>query len=288
MKWSTSTLKKLKTKKNRDSILAIACNGTKVAFGGTNKIIKLMTYEFEPLYEFVQHKGAIQGLVFQAKSDMLYSAGNDLAVMAWDCEIQQYIKTMFGHESGVQAIDALHQDKSVSVGGRDNTPLIFNIEEDKCSKFVGSRGSIDCVKYINTSTFVTGGADDGTLALWTIDKRKPRHSKHAAHGTSFSGQANWITSLAAPSNSDMFASGSNNNQIILWSLHRQGKSLIFTSFKEMKRIEATGFINSMNFLIKEESLSLIVCTSKEHRLGRWWTDKNAKNSILKFSLVPEI
>lgn len=70
---------------------------------------------------------------------MLLSAGNDLAVKVWDCEIHQFIKTMFGHESGVQAIDALHQEKCVSVGGRDNTPLIFNIEEDKCLKFFGHR-----------------------------------------------------------------------------------------------------------------------------------------------------
>ena len=149
------------------------------------------------------------------------------------------------------------------------------------------RGSIDCVKYVNTSTFITGGADDGTISLWTIDKRKPRHSQHAAHGTNNDGLAYWITSLSAPNNSDLFASASCSGEVILWSLLKQGNSSSFSSFKELKRIKVLGFVNCMNFIIKQDQLDLVIGTGQEHRLGRWWTDKKAKNSIFKFSIVSE-
>jgi ribosomal RNA-processing protein 9 len=105
-----------------------------------------------------------------------------------------YVESLFGHQDGVQAIDALRAETAVSVGGRDRTArfwkiveetqLVFrgggksklrdlleggaldNADEDeddgqlrtgaqKAKQFI--EGSLECIAMIDETTFITGG-----------------------------------------------------------------------------------------------------------------------------------
>ncbi|WWD21731.1 hypothetical protein CI109_106218 [Kwoniella shandongensis] len=170
-------------------------------------------------------------------------------------------------------------------------------------------GSIDCVCMLDEQHFVSGG-DSGSISLWHIGKKKPIFTQAFAHGTtdlvaspdnSLTG-ARWITSLASLRGSNLFASGSHDGQIRLWTLDPSLKSFS----PAPTTIPARGFVNSLQILslpagtISAEALAvpsddaedeaqtkkakaeivLVATVAQEPRLGRWIRDKEAKNGVL--------
>lgn len=231
-------------------------------------------------HSFTGHKGAINGLAFRQSGNLgaLYSASEDRTIKVWDCALESYVETLYGHQCGVQAIDAWQKERCVSVGGRDNTLCVFKIPEESHLSFQGHKGSIDCVKLLNDQTFITGGADDGAICLWYADKRKPKFTFPSAHG-----DTNWIISMASIVNADIFATGSNSGEVKIWKLHKEGKPARFASFKVIRTIKVAGFVNALSF--SADGANLCVGVGKEHRLGRWWCDKSVKNSVFIYDIL---
>ena len=88
-----------------------------------------------------------------------------------------------------------------------------------------------------------------------------------------SANIHWITSVAALSNSDLVATGSNNGFVRLWKCSDK-----FNKVTELFNIPVFGFVNDLRFT--ENGSHLVAAVGKEHKLGRWWTMKDAKNQIL--------
>lgn len=175
------------------------------------------------------------------------------------------------------SIDALQKERALTAGGCDGTLRIWKIVEESQLVFnVGHAGSIDSVRFINEETFLSCG-DDGTLCVWAASKKRPISSFKLAHGTSSTGVANWISSIATLINTDLIASGSCDGYIRLWKLDRN-----FREIKMKFEIPTIGFVNSLQFTSNGQYL--IAGIGQEHRLGRWWTIKDAKNKILVIPL----
>lgn len=110
------------------------------------------------------------------------------------------------------------------------------------------------------------------------------------HGTGVQNDTiycNWITSLASVPYSDLFASGSADGFVRLWKISSDKKS-----FEALFKIgivcflpnEQHGFINSLEFFNAPESegdsgLYLAAGVGQEHKFGRWYKDKKAKNCV---------
>ena len=81
--------------------------------------------------------------------------------------------------------------------------------------FHGHKGSIDCISLINEEHFLSG-ADDNSLAVYGLMKKKPLVTVHNAHPGSDEedtkkGGENWISAVAALTNTDLAASGAHIN-----------------------------------------------------------------------------
>jgi ribosomal RNA-processing protein 9 len=113
--------------------------------------------------------------------------------------------------------------------------------------YLGHEGSMDRVSYISDDLFVTG-SDNGSIALWTISRKKPLFVLPLAHGLDPAlkaeqvsananpdpklippRQARWITALCAVPYSDLFLSGSWDGFVRVWKLS-----------EDKRRIEAVG------------------------------------------------
>jgi len=86
---------------------------------------------------------------------------------------------------------------------------------------------------------------------------------------------NWISAITAIPYSDVFATGSNDGTIKLWKVVNNEE------FHHIKDIPMVGWVNSLKF--SKEANILAVGIGRDHRLGRWSTNKKAKNGIC---LVP--
>ncbi|XP_073682241.1 U3 small nucleolar RNA-interacting protein 2 isoform X1 [Garra rufa] len=258
--------------------MAISSDGKYLASGDMNKLIMIwdpMTCKH--LYKFTGHKDAVSGLAFRRGTHTLYSASHDRSIKVWSVEENAYVETLFGHQDNITGLDCLSRERCVTAGGRDRTVRVWKIAEESQLVFNGHEGSIDCIQLINEEHMVTGG-DDGTISIWTVNKKRPVSTvkqAHGSHGNTGLEQPYWVSSVAALHNSDIVASGascSHNSAVQLWKCG-QG----FRGLEPLFSVPMAGFVNSLKF--SNSGKFIVAGVGQEHRLGRWWRIKEARNGL---------
>ncbi|MCJ1471833.1 pre-rRNA processing protein [Lambiella insularis] len=248
--------------------VAASSDGRFVATGGADKrLIIWSATDLTPLRLFTQHRDSVTGLAFRRGTNQLYSSSADRTLKTWSLNELAYVETLFGHQDQVLDVAALAQERCLSVGARDRTVRLWKVVEETQLVFRGgggekksraqgkegarsfAEGSIDRVAVIDEEMFVTG-SDNGSLAMWTMHKKKPVYTVPLAHGldpplkpeeayaekepsyTVPSGpQPRWITALATVPYSDLIVSGSWDGWVRVWKIS-----------EDKKRIEAVGAV----------------------------------------------
>ncbi|XP_062324596.1 U3 small nucleolar RNA-interacting protein 2 isoform X1 [Osmerus eperlanus] len=259
--------------------MAISSDGKYLATGDMNKLIMIWeAATCKHLYKFTGHRGPVSGLSFRRGTHELYSASHDRSVKVWNVDENAYVETLFGHQDVITGLDGGSRERCVTSGGRDRTVRVWKIAEESQLVFHGHEGSIDCIQLINEEHMITG-ADDGSVSLWSVNKKKPLSTvkqAHGCHGDAGLEQPYWVASVAALQNSDTVASGasscSHNSEVQLWKCSQgyRGLQRLFT-------VPVTGFVNSLKF--SSTGQFLVAGVGQEHRLGRWWRMKEAKNGL---------
>ena len=259
--------------------LAISSDSQFLASGGENKVIHIWNPDtLEHLHAFKGHNGAVTGLAFRKGTHQLFSVSADKVVKIWSLDEMAYIESLFGHQTGITSVDVLSRERAITSGGRDHTVRIWKVVEESQLIYNGHVGSIDAVKLINEEYFLSCG-DDGQLCIWGTKKKKPLCTVDFAHGIAVQNEEpNWISSIATLTNTDLVASGSQDGHIKLWKCDSG-----FRSLSPVMNIPVIGFVNAMSFT--SDGNYLIVGVGQEHRLGRWWKIKEAKNGIFIIPLT---
>ncbi|KAM4612649.1 U3 small nucleolar RNA-interacting protein 2 isoform 2-T2 [Polymixia lowei] len=255
--------------------MAISSDGKYLATGDMNKLIMIWDAgTCTHLYKFTGHRGPVSGLSFRKGSHDLYSASHDRSIKVWNVDENSYVETLFGHQDAITGLDSLSRECCVTAGGRDHTVRVWKIAEESQLVFHGHAGSIDSIQLINEEHMITG-ADDGSVSLWSVNRKKPLHTVRQAHGCYGDAgleQPHWVSSVAALQNSDTVASGSHNSKVQLWMC---GPG--FRTLQPLFSVPVTGFVNSLKF--SNSGKFLVAGVGQEHRLGRWWRLKEAKNGL---------
>ncbi|XP_074936469.1 U3 small nucleolar RNA-interacting protein 2-like isoform X2 [Phalacrocorax aristotelis] len=286
--------------------MAISSDGKYLATGDRNKLIMVWdTATCKRLHIFTGHRDAVSGLSFRKGTHQLYSASHDRCVKVWNVAENADMETLFGHQDVITGLDSLSRECCVTAGGRDGTVRLWKIPEESQLVFYGHQGSIDCIQLINEEHMVSG-ADDGSVALWGLAKKKPLALARQAHGMQDAQgvqQPYWISAVAALRNSDLLATGSHSANVKLWKCSEG-----FRKLEPLWAIPLVGFVNSLEFSAAGDFL--VAGLGQEHRyrppspalaggtastasrarwrvtpislicrLGRWWRIKEAKNSI---------
>lgn len=322
------------TKKSEDrdyqrhvgQILAVAASpdGKFVVTGGADR--RLIIYDAEtlkPLKVFTHHRDAVTGLAFRRGTNQLYSCSKDRTVKVWSLDELAYVETLFGHQDEVIDVDALAQERCVSVGARDRTARLWKVAEETQLVFRGggagkkvpagvdprtvlSEGSMDRIAMIDDDLFVTG-SDNGAIALWSVQKKKPVYIEVLAHGlepplepTQASAEKDagpevvpaptprWITALKTIPYSDIILSGSWDGHIRVWKLSEDKRKIeplgTLSESKDSSDTAAVngvtsattsiqGIVNDLAIFERGErglnGICVVAAVSREHRFGRW-------------------
>ncbi|KAI1398121.1 WD40 repeat-like protein [Hypoxylon fuscum] len=241
--------------------VAVSQDGRYVVTGGADKrMIVWDAKSLKPQRVFTHHRDAVTGLAFRRGTNQLYSASKDRTVKVWSLDELAYVETLFGHQDEVLDIDALAQERCISVGARDRTARLWKVVEETQLVFRGGsidkkqkpnidprslahEGSMDRVAMIDDELFVTG-SDNGSLALWSIQKKKPLYILTQAHGleqpllpTEASAeefplpkvvpppQPRWITALRTLPYSNLILSGSWDGYVRVWRLSEDKRKI---------------------------------------------------------------
>jgi len=251
--------------------MAVTSDGTMLATGSMDKTIKVWDINERKLLEtFSGHRDIVTGVAFRVGTHQLFSASNDRTVKIWNCDEMAFVETLFGHQSYITGIDSLTRERCIT-SSDDKTVRIWKVVEETQLVFRGPTSSIECVSLMNEEFFVSG-CQDGSLQLWSANKKKPLVSVPLAHGTS-SSAPNWITAVSALKYSDVIASGSCDGNIRLWRADATLKTIT-----PLLTIPCTGFVNSLSF--SRSGRYLVAGVGQEHRFGRWWRLQEARNGIL--------
>uniref|UniRef100_A0AAY4E2W9 U3 small nucleolar RNA-interacting protein 2 n=1 Tax=Denticeps clupeoides TaxID=299321 RepID=A0AAY4E2W9_9TELE len=239
--------------------MAISSDGKYLATGDKNKLIMIWeAATLQHLYKFTGHRDAVSGLAFRRGTHDLYSCSHDRSIKVWNVAENAYVETLFGHQDAITGLDCLSRERCVTAGGRDRTVRVWKIAEESQLVF----------HVLNPFFF-------SSVSLWTVNKKKPLvtvKQAHGSHGDVGLEQPYWVSSVAALHNSDTVASGSHNSRLQLW---RCGQG--FRSLEPLFTIPMPGFVNCLKF--SSSGKFLVAGVGQEHRLGRWWRIKEAKNGL---------
>lgn len=233
------------------------------------------TKSYKQLDVLTQHRGSVLSLAFSRDDLTFYSASADRTVKIWSLESGEalYIDTLYGHQDIVPSLGALGRETCVTVGSRDRTARLWKISEETQLVFRGPEitgGSQDIITIIEEGAFLTG-TDLGAISLWNTRKKKPLSTIQVAH----EGKKP-IGALSALPFTDLAASGSGDGYLRLWRAAPYSNDLSC-----IRSIPLHGFINSISW--SEDGKLLIAAVGREPRLGRWETDKSAKNQLHIFN-----
>lgn len=246
--------------------VAASADGKYVVTAGADRRMVVHDAEtLKPIRAFHQHRDAVTGLAFRRGTNQLYSCSKDRTVKVWSLDELAYVETLFGHQDQVVDVDALAQERCVSVGARDRTARLWKVAEETQLVFRGGglsssekkqlaknaadpksnahEGSMDRVAMLDDELFVTG-SDNGSLALWSITKKKPLFVLPQAHGMEPAlalekasaeiepdpkvippPQPRWITALKTIPYSDTILSGSWDGYVRVWKLSEDKRRL---------------------------------------------------------------
>ncbi|KNC96468.1 uncharacterized protein SPPG_08059 [Spizellomyces punctatus DAOM BR117] len=155
-----------------------------------------------------------------------------------------------------------------------------NGEEDKVEDVDSSDGKcwITALATVRYSDLFASGAGDGYIRLWKLSKDKRRFALLGS--IPMPGFVNSLVFFEAPpmptsldKDADTIATTNSNPSTAASRLARARAAI------------AKGELT--NKPLQKDVLYLAVGLGQEHRLGRWWRDKRAKNSVKIISLAPE-
>lgn len=250
--------------------MAVSPNGRYLATGSADgRLIVWSTSTLESLRAHAQHRDAVTALAFRRGTNTLFSGSKDRTIKIWEIgdDGGSYLETLFGHQDEVVDVHALSAERCVSVGARDRTARFWKVTEETQLVFRGggeakvkkrgiaettvdeqrgfAEGSIDRIAMVDDETFVTG-SDNGSLSLWSINKKKPVFTRPLAHGadppppidelsaeqspdpkrrSDVGEHPRWITALACVPYSDLIVSGSWDGWLRVWKIAEDRKSI---------------------------------------------------------------
>ncbi|CAK5044849.1 unnamed protein product [Meloidogyne enterolobii] len=290
----------------------ISPNDQFLVTGGSDNLIKI--WDFEKLVfikDFDGHRGPVNSLRFRQKCDSieLFSASTDRSIIVWNMDEMGLMNRLYGHQDVIEQLDILQWPRVLSCGGMDKSCRLFKVIEESHLVFNGFTDciSIDCVALINEEHFISGSAD-GSLYIWSMSRKKPVFVKRKAHGFHLMpqiqnsnneidvdlmkdlntrkanksvGEPRWICSVAALPYTDLVASGSSDGFLRLWRVGQDWKSL-----DQIAQFNVPGFINDIRF--SYNGCYIVCAVGQEHKRGRWWTLKEAKNRIMVIYLQKDL
>ncbi|XP_016123755.1 U3 small nucleolar RNA-interacting protein 2-like [Sinocyclocheilus grahami] len=254
--------------------MAISSDGKYLASGDMNKLIMIWDpVTCKHLYKLKGHRDAVSGLAFRRGTHTLYSASHDRSIKVWSVDENAYVETLFGHQDMITGLDCLSRERCVTAGGRDRTIRVWKVAEESQLVFHGHEGSIDCIQLINEEHMVTGGDDGGSIDC--IQLINEEHMVTGGDDGSPPSVFPYETALQTPDYHQHHCGpspGSHNSAVQLWKCG-QG----FRGLEPLFSVPMSGFVNSLKF--SNSGKFLVAGVGQEHRLGRWWRIKEARNGL---------
>uniref|UniRef100_A0A7S0HDQ7 Ubiquitin-like domain-containing protein n=1 Tax=Hanusia phi TaxID=3032 RepID=A0A7S0HDQ7_9CRYP len=166
------------------------------------------------------HEVKIAGLAFwPGRPDLLASCSNDRTIRFWSMEKRsQVFPPVQAHVSWVNSMFWTPNGDRLVSGSRDSTIKVWSMQMMSDAQMQGHKQGVNSVSFNpGTSNVVVTSSYDRTIQLWDASTGKKK-------GEPLRGQSGWPGSLVWSPSSSLLASGSDNNDIKIWTAEGEVKA----------------------------------------------------------------
>ena len=205
---------------HNDEVLcaAISPNGKYLVSGGKDRMVRVWDIHNQTqVKSFLGHRDSITGITFDQENDQFYTVSKDRSLKMWNLREMAYMDTHYGHHSDILGIESFSRDRVITCS-MDNQVIFWKVNEDSELLYPSRLHSVDTLNVLNSQYFVTGSSTDNAIDLWIMNKKKPIYSLGGLHRNN-----SWLLSTANVRNSDLMASGSYDDQVLIYGFRRQQK-----------------------------------------------------------------
>ncbi len=201
-----------------DEVLALAVSpdGTKLAAGGCDRLVRVWDVASRALDQVVEnHADWVLGVAFSPDNKLLLTASRDKTAKIWDLAAKESVLTFGDHQNSVYGVGILPDGKTGFSVGEDGNLREWQATDDK--KQIGKQTrSISGGKAVYKVTyypsdekalFATCGAD-GAVRLF--------NAKTGAALKNLAGFSDYVFAVAISPDGQWVAGGGNNGEVRIW------------------------------------------------------------------------
>lgn len=200
-------------------------DGKMLASGGADKTIMLWDVATgkairQPLRG---HRNYVNSVAFSPDGKTLASGSWDQTVILWDVATGKAIGSpLTGHTGKIWSVAFSPDGKSLVSGSIDNTIMLWDVATGKPigEPLIGHASAVLSVAFSPNGKKLASGSADRDIALWDISALLAPNTPRIREAISnpLIGHTDRILSVAFSPNSQMLASGSADDSIILWNV----------------------------------------------------------------------
>lgn len=140
-------------------------------------------------------------------ASLIASGSEDSTIKLWDYESGQYERTLKGHTGSVTAVAFSPSGELLASASADMSAKLWDMSTFACVKTLrGHDHSVSAVVFGSETLFTA--SRDTTIKCWEVSS--------GFCTKTFSGHSDWVRCLAISTDGEILASGSGDNNVIIW------------------------------------------------------------------------
>lgn len=170
--------------------------------------IRFYNFEKKKFEESINLHGeeAITGLAIDSKSDLLYSAANQLPVQVWSISQKKVIRELEDSENNKNCIELTADDKYLAVALNDNKIRVWEVLDFEYFDLKGHVKEIFDLKSTSDGLFLFSCSDDCMISKWDLTKKNL--------ALSYKKQESPVKCLAIAHKANVLIAGLDNQKLI--------------------------------------------------------------------------
>jgi WD40 repeat protein len=192
----------------RVSSISFSPDGTMIASGGEDNVIKLWNLDGEELHSFHCNQTWVRSISFSPDSRMIAFGGEDNTIKLWNLDGEE-LRSFQGHRGRVRSISFSPDGTMIASGSEDNTLKLWSISGKQLKSFQAHDRAVLSVSFSPDGATLASGGGDNLVKLWSLDGEELK---------SFRGHLGRVRSISFSPDGTMIASGAEDSIVKLWSL----------------------------------------------------------------------
>uniref|UniRef100_A0A061RU95 Transducin (Beta)-like 1 n=1 Tax=Tetraselmis sp. GSL018 TaxID=582737 RepID=A0A061RU95_9CHLO len=150
-------------------------DGTMLATGSYDGLVRVWSHDGELVNELKMHKGPIFSLKWNARGDFLLSGSVDKTAIVWDAKSGEVKQQFEFHTAPTLDVD-WRNNTSFASCSTDKMIYVCELGKQKpVAQFKGHKDEVNAIKWDPTGTLLASCSDDFTAKIWSLKQNKCLH-----------------------------------------------------------------------------------------------------------------